>query len=241
MRFLSLLFILLVFIGCDITENTSETETITSTESIDKKVIIYEVVKVSDLYSEPNLQSTKLVNQKATEQLGKLYYMSIDKSCKVSVIDTVDGWSKIQVTEPYWLADSHIGWVQNEVIRDTNLKKEEVCLFEENKDYQVLYSKEQGRVINYHILLLSKGLTENELENLTNCIKKEKSPSLNCNISIYDTADIISLIEKYPLKGTDYVRLADHYVYLLSFDGMSMYYPLKDVQYKEYGGKHPIR
>ena len=46
MRFLSLLFILLVFIGCDITENTSETETITSTESIDKKVIIYEVVKV---------------------------------------------------------------------------------------------------------------------------------------------------------------------------------------------------
>ena len=201
--------------------------------------IIYEVVKETELYSEPSVESSKLVNQKSTEYFGELNYLSIDKSCEVCVIDTVDGWSKVKVINPSWFSETHIGWVKNEIIKE---KQEVICLFEENKDYQVLYSKKIGTLTNYNILLLRKELNEKELETLSKCIKKEKSPNSDCNISIYDDASIIPLIDKYPLNDKEYVKLADHFVYMLTFDGFTMmYYPLKDSQYEEYEGKNPIR
>ena len=80
---------------------------------------------------------------------------------------------------------------------------------------------------------------KDRLEKLANYIKREKSPQENCNINIYDSKDIVHLIEKYPIKGQEYVDVADHYVYMLTFDGMGWYYPLKDALYIEYGGKKP--
>lgn len=210
-------------------------------EEIKKEQKIYNVLKKTDLYSKPNKKSERLINQKATELTGEVYYLSIDKSCKVKVLDTNGKWIKVHVVEPNWLSSSHIGWVCADVIQDSQNKIEENCNYKENEDYQILYSKKQGRVINFHILLLWKEFDENKLEKLTKCIKLEKSPNSNCNISIYDSKEIVNLIEKYPLEGKDYVKLADHFVYNLSFDGMTMYYPLKDVLYKKYGGKKPIR
>lgn len=224
------------------TEWNSESQNISEIEKKDKDyVIIYDVIKETNLYAEPTEKSVKLINQKATKRLGSVYYLSIDKSCKVKILESSNNWSKIQVVEPDWLADSHIGWVKSNVLQNSNDKIEAICEYQENKDYQILYSTLNGNVTNYHIILLWKNFDEDSVEKLSNCIKKDKFPNSNCNINIYDSADIIYLIDRYPLEGKDYINFADHYVYVLSFDGFGMYYPYKDFLYKEYGGKKPIR
>ncbi len=229
------------------TNNSTSTNNVETTATETKVVAepepeiqIYNVNTSSDLYSEPSSKSAKLINQKATQALGEVMYLSIDKSCKVKILETNGGWSKIQVTDPTWLTSTHIGWVKSSVIAipqaGTPIEK-----FHENKDYQILYSNSQGGVINFRVLVLWKDFNEDKISKLANAIKAEKSPNSKCNISIYDSKDIVPLIEKYPLKGQEYINVADHFVYELTFDGMSLYYPFKDALYKEYGGTKPIR
>lgn len=168
--------------------------------------------------------------------------MSIDESCMVKIIESKGEWSYIRVVEPNWLYETHIGWVKTnviEILSDTATDAPEE--FRENIDYQVLYTKRMGNVTNYRVLVLWKSFDELKLKKLAKSIKKEKSPNSSCNISIYDSKDIVSLIEKYPLQGAEYVKVADHYVFELMFDGMSLYYPLKDAQYRMYGGTKPLK
>ena len=248
------LFILLatiVFQGCNEVDKNKNITTIVAhetTKSISKdddytkkEICIYNVAKESDLYAEPNEKSSKLINQKATNIFGEVHYLSIDNSCKVKIIETNADWSKIQVVDPYWLKETHIGWVKTDVIKVVTDNHKDEYNYQENKDYQILYSKKNGQVTNHHILTLWKDFDETKLEQLANCIKEGKFSSSSCNIYIYDSKDIINSIDKYPLKGKEYVNFADHFVFMLSFDGMTMYYPYKDVLYKEYGGKNPIR
>lgn len=219
----------------------SESEAVAVEEEVVNEEIIYNVVKSSDLYSEPNDKSNKLINQKATKAFGEVHYLSIDKSCKVIILETNGDWSKVQITEPDWLRATHIGWVKTSTLKNPKDEENTLDQYEENKDYQILYSKNMGGTTNYYILFLQKKFDEDSLEKLANYIKREKSPKSDCNINIYDSKDIVHLIEKYPLRGKEYVDVADHFVFMQSFDGMTMYYPLIDVQYKEYGGKKKIR
>ena len=202
--------------------------------------VICQVLRSSELFAEPKDGAEKLINQKSTQLLGEVDYLSIDKSCKVKILEEQDGWVKIQVTEPDWLTSSHIGWVKRNIVAMPSEIKEDTSVYEENKDYQVIYEKTIGTMLNVHVLLLAKTTEEEKLESITKYIKKMKYGNVSCNINIYDSKDIVPLIEKYPIEGQDYVKLADHFLYCLNFDGSSMYYPYKDVQYKEYGGKNPI-
>lgn len=202
--------------------------------------VICQVLRSSELFAEPKDGAEKLINQKSTQLLGEVDYLSIDRSCKVKILEEQDGWVKIQVTEPDWLTSSHIGWVKRNIVAMPSEIKEDTSVYEENKDYQVMYEKTIGTMLNVHVLLLAKTTEEEKLESITKYIKKTKYGNVSCNINIYDSKDIVPLIEKYPIEGQDYVKLADHFLYCLNFDGSSMYYPYKDVQYKEYGGKNPI-
>lgn len=210
-------------------------ETTSQEDSLTLETIIFDVIQKSDLYSEPNENSNKLINQKATQFFKEVHYLSIDKTCKVLVLETNDDWSKIQVSTPQHLKESHIGWVKTNILREH--KEEPLTKYEENKDYQILYSKDGGTVENYYVLLLWEKFDEDSLEKLANFIQREKATKKECNIYIYDSKDIVPLMEKYPIKGKEYVKVADHFVYMLSFDGMGIYYPFIDSQYKKYGGK----
>lgn len=230
------------------TTNNSSSTTKVETTATETKVVaepkpeikIYNVKTPSDIYSEPSSKSAKLINQKATQALGEVIYLSIDNSCKVKILETNGDWSKIQVTDPTWLTSTHIGWVKSNVIAIPQ-EGAPIEKFHENKDYQIFYSFSQGGVTNLRVLVLWKDFNEEKIAKLANAIKTEKSPNSKCNISIYDSKDIVPLIDKYPLKGQEYVNVADHFVYELTFDGMSLYYPFKDALYKEYGGTKPIR
>lgn len=202
-------------------------------------IVIYDVAKQSYLYAEPTTASKKLINQRATEVLREVQYLSIDNSCKVMILESQNEWSKICVYEPEWLRSSHIGWVKTNVLitPNTNVTSE---TFYENKDYQILYKKNIGVTKNIRVLIL-KPFSKDQLAKLAKQIRNKEPYGDKCNVSIYDSKSIVPLIEKYPLSKQDYVKLADHFIYELYFDNTSVYYPLVDIQYKEYGGKKPIQ
>ncbi|SKC18713.1 hypothetical protein [Dyadobacter psychrophilus] len=65
------------------------------------------------LLKTPKDKTSKIINQKATEALHETHYISVDKSVKVKVLEKENGWSKVQVVEPDWLQDTHIGWIED--------------------------------------------------------------------------------------------------------------------------------
>lgn len=201
---------------------------------------VFNVIEKSFIYSEPKQGAVKLINQKATKALGETQYLEIDRSCKVIILEELEEWAKIQVVDPTWLKDSHIGWVKKDCIKLVveDVSKEEL-VYEENKDYQILYTKTMGVTDNVHVYLLKKTTDEQELSSIAKYIKNQHGGK--CNVNLYDSSDIVPLIEKYPIKGQEYVKLADHYLYMLGFDGTEMYYPFKDELYKQYGGKKPLK
>lgn len=69
------------------------------------------------LRSEPNADSEKLINQRATEVLKKTHYLTIDNTVTVVEECTQGDWSRVRVKEPDWLQDSHIGWVLSSSLR----------------------------------------------------------------------------------------------------------------------------
>lgn len=231
-----------IFFSCGSNSKNSSETTLNHFESIDSEPepIVYEVQSKSTLYAEPKQGSVKLINQKATEALGKTQYLEIDPSCRIVILEESQDWAKIQVVDPSLLKDSHIGWVKKDCIKiDIEESDTEEPVYEENKDYQVLYTKTMGVTDNIHVYLLKKTTDEKELASIAKYIKKQHGGK--CNVNLYDSSDIVPLIDKYPIKGQEYVKLADHFLYMLSFDGTGMYYPFKDELYKQYGGKKPIK
>ncbi|BET59162.1 hypothetical protein [Geobacter sp. 60473] len=65
----------------------------------------------------PGKKFDKLINQKATSILKRTQYTTIDNSVTVYEECTQGGWSFVKVTEPDWLRESHIGWVQSTALR----------------------------------------------------------------------------------------------------------------------------
>lgn len=243
-RYFMILLVMLLVQAC---MSTGEQESVDNQMVIeetpsekDVPVGIFEILNQSYLYAEPSLTSSKLINKKATQVLGETHYLSIDTSCKVIITEINEDWCKVLVWEPEWLRNSHIGWVKKNVVNlpSKNSKKE---MNLEKMDYKILSSKKHGTITTYRVLVPWTQVDENKLHALAQSIKKKISPARPCNIALYDSKDIVSLIEKYPLERHEYVKLADHFVFELYSDNSYSYYPLVDVQYKEYGGTKSIQ
>lgn len=69
------------------------------------------------LMSAPGGLGQKLINEKATAVLGSTHYQTLDYSVTVKEECNESGWSKVRVTDPEWLIDSHMGWVPASVLR----------------------------------------------------------------------------------------------------------------------------
>lgn len=77
----------------------------------------YDILGSTVLRSGPGENFEKKINKKATEMIGKKEYLSIDESTTVRVLKVEKGWAEIQVEEPEWLRESHIGWIRINKIR----------------------------------------------------------------------------------------------------------------------------
>lgn len=232
-KFFLLLFIVLLLASC--TQKKTEykiAEEIPATEEIvEVPKTVFDVLEKSDLFSKPS-DGEKVLNQKATNALGETTYCSIDPSTTVKIIDEQGDWVKIQVVSPDWLSDSHIGWVKAAIIDRGKNSIEAV----EGKDYTIMLEDKKGNMTNYYIKNISCPLNNKDLLLFAKTIKADKQEQ--CNIYIFEDDSVKDLMTKYPLRGTEYIKVADKFAFELSFDGSSSFYPFQDIQYKEFGGSN---
>ncbi|MBR8507398.1 hypothetical protein SAMN05443026_5837 [Burkholderia orbicola] len=65
----------------------------------------------------PNAEAEKLVNEKASQVTHSTEYMTVDNSTTVTEECTKGEWSRVYVTDPEWLRDTHIGWIPSSSLR----------------------------------------------------------------------------------------------------------------------------
>lgn len=204
------------------------------TETPEPKTSIFNVIAESDLYSEPSESASRIVNAKATERLGHTDYCSVDASCIVEVTDSTEGWYKIRVKEPYWLSETHRGWVRKDVLESPD--KAELNL-RDNIDYHFLKRRKMGNMNNLYFSYYLP-FDEKSLLKVAKSLKQRFSPDEDCNIYIYDTKDLMDIVDKYPLTDDEYLKVADHFIYSFDFSNNGQFYPFQDIKYKELGGKN---
>jgi hypothetical protein len=187
----------------------------------------------------------KLINQKASAVTGETEYCNVAYDVKVKILETQGKWSKINVVEPNWLIETYIGWIPTEFIIGKEAQEKESIGKLDPKDYEIIKKNPNRNVQNYHVLLKRSEFDKNYVHQFTKQFRKENGS--NCNINVYDSKDILSLIGKYPLKDKEYLKFADHLISISTFDAPEVrdWYPYQDFHYKELGGtnwkKEPIK
>ena len=188
--------------------------------------------------SGPGKAFDKLVNEKATEAIGETQYCEVDYSVKVEAMETKEDWTKIKVVEPEWLSDIYIGWIPSKYIISEKENEKQSLGKLNSSEFEIIKEKHNSAVQNFHVLLKHPGFDRNYVYQFSKQFRKEFCSS-GCNVYLYDSKSILPLIDIYPLEGKDYIKLADHFISLSSFDAPEVrdWYPYQDFKYKEYGGK----
>jgi hypothetical protein len=100
----------------------------------------YDIVRSIDLRDGPGEKYPKKINQKASDVLRRVDYLSVAPSTTVKVLDVKGKWAEIQVTEPAFLADTHRGWIPLAAIKRGKVTRklegwvEHTCLVYAKKD-----------------------------------------------------------------------------------------------------------
>lgn len=187
----------------------------------------------------PGEKSEKLKNEKATKAFGKAQYCEVDYSTKVQILETKGDGSKIKIVEPEWLSETHVGWIPSKYLMSKDNEEKQALGKLDPKEYEIMKSEHKPTVQNFYVLLKHPNFDKNYIYQFTKQFRKENC-TMDCNVYIYDTKSILSLVDVYPLTGKDYIKLADHFVSMSTFDAPEVrdWYPYQDFKYKEYGGKN---
>lgn len=245
---LNLLLSVTFFLSCSSTPNKVVVENAITPSTTEEPSNNIFGINGEEIYirTAPDEKSKKIINQKATEAFGKTQYCELDFSTKVEVLETKDKWSKIKVVEPNWLSESHIGWIPSKyLITKEDEEKQSLGKLNPN-EYEIMKTGHNQAVENFHVILRRSNFNKNFIYQFTKQFRKEHC-TRNCNVYVYDTKSILPLVDIYPLAGKDYIKLADHFISMSTFDATEVrdWYPYQDIKYKEYGGnnwkKEPIK
>jgi sRNA-binding carbon storage regulator CsrA len=94
-----------------------------ATSHADEKITVgsrYDLTGEADLRVGPSQNDQRIVNQKASDLLKEIHYMSVDSSTTVKVTEIKGDWVKIEVVEPEHLAATHRGWIPLKTIKIGN-------------------------------------------------------------------------------------------------------------------------
>jgi len=232
----------IIFVLSSCGENKSASN---SNEELSKPKVLSILKDEIYLMSEPNSNSDKLINEKATKAIGETIYLQVDRSTKIVIKESRGDWMKINVVKPEHLSKSHVGWIESEFIEsDKSSIPEDIIVLDESK-YEIIKTNHNSSIQNFYVL--SKGLTlnENSLNKFFIAFRK-KHCNGNCNVDLFDTNTIAPLLGKYPLEDNEYIKFADAFVASSDFDSETAWlYPFQDMRYKELGGtnwkKAPIK
>jgi len=240
-----IVILVLISFSCSRTEEVLKSN-ITSTTIAEKSIedsIVGKVLGLTEdeiyLVNEPNDKANKIINQKATAVLGTTEYISVDTSCKVEIIEMVGDWVKVQVVDPEWLKDSHIGWMKS-IFLEGFTPKTVVT----KDSYKIVKRVKNSTIENIYVVYTKSNISQKIAREV---IAQIRENIINANIYVFDNENIISTFDIYPLSKEDYLKVADRFICMSSFDAplAVAYYPYQDFQYKEYGGtnwkKDPIK
>lgn len=91
-----------------------------ATSHADEKITVgsrYDLTGEAELRVGPSQNDQRIVNQKASDLLNEIHYISVDSSTTVKVTEINGAWVKIEVVEPEYLAATHIGWIPLKTIK----------------------------------------------------------------------------------------------------------------------------
>lgn len=244
-KYFSAIFILtgILFFSCS--QNNKKTTSVQRLEP----AVVETVIKSPEIYgikgenivirNGPGENYEKLINEKASEALGKTDYITVDYSVKIIIQETNGDWSKIKVVDPDWLSNTHIGWIPTKCILIANAEDKGELKNLESEDYEIIKTDHTSTVQNFHVLIKQKGFDKESVFLFVKRFRNEHC-TMNCNVLVYDSKSILPLIDKNQLVGKDYINLADHFISMSSFDAANVksWYPFQDSQYKDYGGKN---
>lgn len=185
----------------------------------------------------PGLEFDKLINKKATELLGETHYCEANYTFLVEVIEKKNDWAMIKTIEPEHLRQIYNGWIPYASIKFDNKPEQIEELNDE--DYEILIEDNAATVNNYHILIKQKDFDKAQAREFIKSFRKYNANGKS-NINLYDSKEIKHLMTKYPLEDKDYIKLADHFIAMSTFDSPEsvLWYPFQDILYNELGGKN---
>ncbi|MFR9166559.1 MAG: hypothetical protein ACLVKO_10220 [Dysgonomonas sp.] len=103
--------------------------------------------------------------------------------------------------------------------------------------YEIVGTDHNNAVENYYVYTSDIPVDKDTMQSFSVSFKL-KHAKMKCNINIIDDKSIYPLVKKYPLKGKEYIKVADHLVAFYDFSGYVSLYPFQDIYYKEQGGKN---
>lgn len=77
----------------------------------------YDIALDTELRAGPSQNHERIINQKASDVLKEIHYLTVDSSTTVKVTEINGSWVKIEVVEPEYLAESHRGWIPLKCIK----------------------------------------------------------------------------------------------------------------------------
>lgn len=224
-----------VLISC---QNNTQTQKETSVLREEKSKFYKLIGENITIYNGPGENFDKLINKNATELIGKTQYCNADNTFLVEVIEHKGEWTKIKTIQPEHLSDTYNGWIKTKFIKKDN--KPDVIKELDALSFEIIKEVKKPVVTNYHILIKQHDFNKEKANDFIKSFRKFKCKG-DCNINLYDSKEIIPLIDKYTnLKDFEYLIFADHYIASSSFDApeSAWWYPYQDFKYKELGGKN---
>lgn len=106
--------------------------------------------------------------------------------------------------------------------------------------YEIVKVTKNRLVTNYYVLIKFSHFNKDTIIDFMKKFKSEFGYKTS-NVDLFDSRKALTLVDKEPLEGKEYVYVADHYIAMSIFDedpNDLSYYPFQDYNYKDYGGKN---
>ena len=110
----------------------------------------------------------------------------------------------------------------------------------DEKSYTILKTKHNLVVENFYVLYKSSKVDDLSLKCFLKNFRNYYA-TIDSNIQLFDDKSVLHLINKNTLQGQDYIKFADHFIAMSTFDAPNDFirYPYHDHLYLKYVGENP--
>lgn len=229
----------------DVINNTSETithqnlpSTIKKLGSVEKEWApwankTYSLLESTIFYDAPN--GDKIINPASGIYIIGIDYIKGGTDCRIRILDLQDEWAKVQVIDPGYLSNTHIGWVPTKSIVGEGFTSQ---IDIQNNLFKIIKQDSSGSIVNCFVVYIGEDFSKRAMSSLVSKVRAQIIGQ--ANIFIFANEQAAKQFESVDDSRDNYLFVADNYICMSTFDAplSVMMYPYQDVQYKEFGGKN---